>query len=466
MKTKLLFAALATLVCFATAQRALAELALQVLSEVQHPSSLLEGSDGNFYGTTAGGAANVGMVFKMTPAGALTNLASFNCTNGCAPSGLVEGSDGNFYGTTSDGGTNYGAGGAYGTVFRITPYGALTTLHSFNYTDGWDPRGSLVQGNDGNFYGTTFQGGAYEKGTIFQITTNGTLTTLLSFDGTNGSLPYASLAQGTDGNFYGTTKGGGTNYDGGSFDGYGTVFKITTKGVLTTLHSFHGFGSGQGDGPNSLILASDGNFYGTTVFGGTSTSCGGIGLHFGCGTAFKIAPNGTLTTILSFYHSTSTGGGRPKGGLLEGTDGNFYGTTSIGGPGIFGTVFQITTNGTWTTLIAFNYSNGSHPNTSLVQGRDGNLYGTTSEGGLGGGGVIFRVVQIPVIIATTPFNGNVTLTWTSFTSGVYRVEYKPSLAVTNWTTLVPKVTATCNTVDLIDTAGGATERYYRVVLLP
>jgi len=190
----------------------------------------------------------------------------------------------------------------------------LTTLLNFNGTNGEQPYyGSLVQGADGNFYGTTDEGGALDDGTIFKMTAGGTPTTLYSFSGGDGSGPYGGLIQATDGNFYGTTYRGGAN-------SLGTIFKITPGGTLTTLYSFTN--GADGELPFAgLTQATDGNFYGTTF-----------------GTIFKITPGGTLTTLYSF-----TGESRPHGGLIQATDGNLYGTTQYGGAnGGLGTIFKIT----------------------------------------------------------------------------------------------------------------------------
>jgi uncharacterized repeat protein (TIGR03803 family) len=171
----------------------------------------------------------------MTPAGVLTRLVEFSGANGENPAGgLVQGTNGNFYGTTSIGGNlSLNAGYGFGTVFKMTPGGALTTLVSFNLTNGYNPTAALVQGSDGNFYGTTTGGGAGVGGTVFKMTPAGVLTTLVSFNGANGSQPSAGLVQGSDGNFYGTAEYGGAN-------GLGTVFQVTTNGTLTTLVSFGG----------------------------------------------------------------------------------------------------------------------------------------------------------------------------------------------------------------------------------
>jgi uncharacterized repeat protein (TIGR03803 family) len=218
---------------------------------------------------------------------------------------LAQATDGNFYGTTSS------SSGGWGTVFKITPNGTLTVLHAFSYSsEGGHPMAGLVQATDGNFYGTTSSGGASGNGTVFKITPNGTLTVLHAFSvSSEGGTPMASLVQATDGNFYGTTSSGGAS-------GNGTVFKITPNGTLTVLHAFSY--SNEGGHPMAgLVQATDGNFYGTTSSGGAS--------GYGNGTVFKITPNGTLTVLHAFSYSGE--GGMPRSGLVQATDGNFYGTT-------------------------------------------------------------------------------------------------------------------------------------------
>jgi uncharacterized repeat protein (TIGR03803 family) len=204
----------------------------------------------------------------------VTTLASFNQASGFNPSSpLIQATDGNFYGTTPVGGANYPG---FGTVFKVTPSGTLTVLHSFDGTDGEKSLGALVQGTDGNFYGTTSFGGgsAGFVGTVFKITPSGTLTTLHSFNGPDGSGASAGLIQATDGNFYGTTTGVG-------FNNLGTVFQITPSGALTTLHSFDGADGGLSYG--ALIQGINGEFYGTTEFG-ASSAC-----SEGCGTIFRLS---------------------------------------------------------------------------------------------------------------------------------------------------------------------------------
>ena len=350
--------------------------------------ALVQGSDGNFYGTTVGGGNGYGTVFKMTPSDALTTLVSFNGTDGSEDAGpdvalmgnapLVQGSDGNFYGVTPSGGAN-----DYGTVFQVTPSGTLTTLFSFNFFTGAFPQGALVEGCDGNFYGTTEYGSDNESGTVFKITTNGALVSLYSFSATDlngnnsdGADPVAGLVQGIDGNFYGTTTKGGASGD-------GTVFKMTPSGTLTTLASFNG---ADGIAPYSAVIqGSDGNFYGTTYVGGNlSLGVDGSGL----GTLFKITPSGILTTLVSF---NGTNGAYPIAAPVQGSDGNFYGTTYDGGSSFDGNVFQLTPSGTLTTLVSFNGGIGYWPEAALVEGNDGNLYGTTYSGGAYDYGTVFMV---------------------------------------------------------------------------
>jgi len=398
-----------------------------------------------YHGGTNGYAnygSGYGTVFKITTNGALTTLYSFGSvqdTNGYPLDGanpqaaLVQGSDGNFYGTTA--GWN-GLGGPHypGTVFKISTNGALTSLYSFTGTnDGAGPNG-LVPGSDGNFYGTTDHGGTNGNGTVFKITTNGALTSLYSFgsvqdnngDLLDGANPQAGLVQGSDGNFYGTTYHGGTN-------GNGTVFRITTNGTLTSLYSFTGYNDG-GTPDAALVQGSDGYFYGTTEEGGT-TNYNANFRNYGGGTVFKISPNGTLTSLYSFTNSPDgpwpphPDGAYPEAGLVQGSDGNFYGTTAYGGmTGIhdgYGTVFQITTNGALTSLYSFGGvplegpapglpGDGAYPEAGLVQGSDGNFYGTTSGGGQCLYGTVFRLTILPppqLQVTILPFGPYVKLTW-------------------------------------------------------
>jgi uncharacterized repeat protein (TIGR03803 family) len=238
-----------------------------------------------------------------------------------------------------------------------------------------DPYCGLVQGSDGNFYGTTGAGGASDDGTVFKITPSGTETGLYAFatTGTNGQTPYAGLIQGTDGNFYGTTYFGGAN-------GFGTVFKVTPSGIETVLYSFAG--GSDGEHPYAAVIqGGDGDFYGTTYQGGSG----------GYGTVFRLTPSGTETVLYSFAGGTSDGA-TPEAGVIQGSDGNFYGNTLQGGAAGLGTVFKLTPSGTETILHSFaGGSDGASPAANLLQGSDGNLYGSTGAGGASGDGTFFKV---------------------------------------------------------------------------
>ena len=386
----------------------------------QTSAGLAQGTDGNFYGTSPFGGGNsncgsgCGTIFKITPAGKLTAVYSFcpqtGCTDGATPhAALVLATDGSFYGTTAEGGTSSNCGGGCGTVFKVTAAGKLTTLYSFcpqtGCTDGADPYAGLVQGTDGNFYGTSQGGGASSNcnggcGTVFKITAAGKLTTLYSFcpqtGCPDGYSPRAGLVQGVDGNFYGTTYYGGSNSNklcDLNGNGCGTIFKITMAGTLTTLHSFCPQ-TGCADGANpqaGLIQGSDGGFYGTTVYGGPN-NCGS-----GCGTALKITSTGKLTTLYSFCtQNNCADGSNPYAALVQGSDKNFYGTTWFGEASLSGTIFKITAPGKLTTLYGFcpqtGCPDGEFPMAELVQGTDGSFYGTASAGGAKNGwGTVFSL---------------------------------------------------------------------------
>jgi uncharacterized repeat protein (TIGR03803 family) len=305
---------------------------------------------------------------------ALTVLHSFNGSDGqLAESALVQGTDGNFYGTTALGGDNH-----KGTVFKIDATGNLTTLHSFSGfpNDGATPIAGLVQGSDGNFYGTTALGGMFYQGTLFRITPAGAVTIVHSFSGLlgDGSVPMGGLVQTTDGSLFGTTALGGTH-------SMGAVFR-TALGIVVTLHSFSG-SPVEGANPTAkLVRGSDGNFYGTTVRGGAQNR----------GTAFKISALGSFTMLHSFNGAPSEGA-NPVAGLVQGSDGNFYGTTGLGGGHYLGTAFNMTPAGGLTTLHSFTGSSGegASPLAGLVQASDGNFYGTTALGGAHFLGTLFKI---------------------------------------------------------------------------
>jgi uncharacterized repeat protein (TIGR03803 family) len=317
------------------------------------------------------------------PAQSFTSLLSFDGADGAFPQGsLTRGPDGKLYGTTPYAGL-YGGG----TVFEITPNGELTTLYNFcserNCADGAEPYGGLVRTGTGNFYGVTSGQGFGTFGTVFEITPQGELTTLYRFcsqpNCTDGATPYAELAQGSDGNFYGTTNAGGA-YNAG------TIFEITPKGKLTTLHSFCSeMNCADGEAPllNGLVQGRDGNFYGTTPTGGASAA----------GTVFEITPKGQLATLYNFCSQPNcTDGATPCAGLVRGSDGNFYGTTYSGGTYNRGTIFEITATGKLIGLHSFGDADGGAPYAGLVQAINGDLYGTTFAGGASGyGGTVFEI---------------------------------------------------------------------------
>jgi uncharacterized repeat protein (TIGR03803 family) len=459
-KSNFLFLLLAV-INYGASQTTGAEIAFQQIyafpksaPDAWHPvTRLVDGGDGYLYGTTArGGSNDLGTIFKVTTAGALTNLLSFTGTNGQRPSGgLVLGGNGNFYGATGGNGST-----DFGTVFQVTPGGVLTTFFSFHGTNGSSPHGRLEPGSDGRFYGTTFTGGAFNLGTAFAISTNGVLTTLISFSGTNGSNPTGGLIAGDNETFYGVTSYGGSNFT-GPLTGNGTIFSITTNGVLTSLVFFNLTNCGRPMA--ALTRGTDGNFYGTASLGGANNF----------GTVFSLTPAGLLTNLVDFG---PTGGVRPFGGVTEGSDGDFYGTTAYraSDSGLTnGTVFKVTTNGLLTTLINLDGTNGMHPFTDLVLAGDGNLYGTMADATLTypvNGGTVFRLVPPPVITAFATSDETTTLAWSSFTNGLYRVERNASLTGTNWIARPPTITASNSTASFTEPAAGSSESYYRVILLP
>ncbi len=296
-----------------------------------------------------------------------TVLHAFTGTDGDSPqSTLVRAKDGNYYGTTYYG----GAYGPFGTVYQLTASGTFTSIHSFNNTDGRNPSG-LIVGKDGYLYGTTMIGGAYDFGTVFKISTTGVLTTLHDFTGAaDGAGNGAALTLGVDGNYYGTTVGGA--------NGFGTVFKITRTGVLTTLHTFGAVPDGAL--PRSgLIRATDGNFYGTTSQGGAG-DCQGNTTTIGCGTVYQVTTAGVVTVLHSFFYNDPSGI-YPWAGLVQGKDGFLYGSAAVGGSG-GGGLYKLSTTGTFTLLAKFGLGfggvfPGAYPYSSMLQAADGYFYGTT-----------------------------------------------------------------------------------------
>lgn len=346
-------------------------------------SGLIADNAGNFYGTTLyGGASGKGTIFRVNKTGTLTTIVNFGGPNGALPyAGLSADAGGNFfYGTTTGGGANL-----FGTVFRLSPSGTLTTLASFSGgTSGQDPLFSgVIADKSGNLYGTTYEGGTSNYGTVFKLSTDGKLTTITSFTwGTDGAYPNSGLTADEVGNFYGTTSMGGSK----TF-GYGTVFKIDAVGTLTTVVDFTG---PNGASPKGRLIADTmGNLYGTTELGGVGHN----------GTVFKISATGTMTTLASF---SGINGSRPLGALIADAAGNLFGTTRAGGAGGFGTVFKLDARGALTTLVSFNRINGKFPWAGLTADAAGNLYGTTVMDGPGGNGTVFEITETGFLTRPPP----------------------------------------------------------------
>ena len=403
------------------------------------PISIAQANDGNFYGVTTnggqhGGYPGSGTIFRVTPEGALSSLYSFctppGCTNGLFPeTGLLLVPKGAAYGTTNRGGYfDASCPQGCGTIFRATD-GKFTTIYDFcvqggmTCADGIVPQQPLAQGVNGNLYGTTSWGGGYGYfacsppqggqpgcGTIFEVTPTGTFTPIHVFCERpennrcpDGFDPLFGLTLGTDGNFYGTTYEGGTGVaQTGCPDGCGIIYRLTQAGDLTTLYNFCGTASCP-EGTNSsagVIQGTDGNLYGANGSGGVN----------GGGTLFKLTPSGKLTVLYSFCSLPNCADGQePLAQLLEGSDGNFYGVTDLGGTNQnslcgnlgCGTLFRVTPAGQFTSLYSFcsqaNCADGWGAGWSLIQATDGNFYGVTNVGGTAGGclgsgcGTVFRL---------------------------------------------------------------------------
>jgi uncharacterized repeat protein (TIGR03803 family) len=347
------------------------------LSDGSYPTGLVQGANGYLYGTTfLGGSGFYGTVFRINTSGTETIIQDFNGVPYIGnQAALVQASNGDFYGTTySD-----------GTVYKVTPGGAISLLYSFcsaglpNCPDGASPEATMMQASNGEIYGTNQDGGAYGQGTIFKVTLAGELTTLHAFCATqnaegeclDGVGPFTTLVQGTNGYLYGATQVGGAY-------GFGTIFRITPTGDFTTIHTFCRV-SECPDGANpkaALIQGADGNFYGVTSNGGD-----------GAGTFFTMTPSGALTTLYNFCPAGGdcVDGAQPVA-LMLATDGNFYGLAGSGGTGGAGTIFQITPGGSLTTehnfvttdgYVGNNFFNGP----MLIQDTNGAFYGVTELGG-------------------------------------------------------------------------------------
>jgi len=337
---------------------------------------LMQATDGNLYGVTSyGGANGSGAVFRISPSGTLTAIYNFcslaSCADGENPyTSLIQASNGDLYGATY-----YGGASNNGTLFKITTSGSLTTLYNFcslaSCADGSGPEGQLALDSAGNIYGTADEGGTSNFGTVFKFSTKGVLTTLHSFSGADGEYPGGGLIA-ASGAFYGTAYSGGANGD-------GTVFKITAAGAETTLHSFTG---SDGENPNGWLVDAAGSFYGTTEFGGAN----------GVGSVFKMTAAGKVSTLYSFCSLASCAdGSRVTAGLMQATDGNLYGVTDVGGANNDGTVYELTLKGALTTLHSFDSTDGYGPQGTVLQDTNGDFYGMTEFGGSNGDGTVFSI---------------------------------------------------------------------------
>ena len=389
---------------FVLALRTFAAPVFETVAQFEFPprapfSTLALAGDGNYYGTTSdGGHSGLGTIFRITPAGALTVVIHFTGTTGPAKgsapvAGLALAADGSLYGTTSSGGATDN-----GTLFKMTTAGVFTTMIEFTgltgAAKGSAPTEELLRYTDGNFYGTTTGGGASENGTIFKMTPSGVLTTLAEFTGTGGGIRGSAPASRLIGNasnvLFGTTSAGGSN-------NLGVVFKITTAGSYTLLSQFTGTG-GNTRGNNSsgpLAIGADANLYGTTEAGGASE----------LGVVFRVSQTGGAFTLLHQFDGTA--GSSPAGGLLLAADGNFYGTASNGGTASAGLVFKMTPAGIVSTVAEFTgvqgAAKGDAARAALSVGADGALYGTTSAGAAGNNGALFKVTTTGVFTSLGEF---------------------------------------------------------------
>jgi uncharacterized repeat protein (TIGR03803 family) len=336
---------------------------------------LVLGNDGQLYGVTLEGAGE-GTIYKITINGEFTLLRAlcsdgFPCADGSGPRGLTLGRDGNFYGVTQEAGANDD-----GTVFKITPDGQYTVLHDFASSEGEFPA-PLTQARDGNFYGTATIGGAHNAGTIYKVSPTGRFRVIHDFcgqpnctDGNDGLGVSLRLVEGLDGSLYGFTGLGGTK-------NLGVIFKTTPQGAFSVLYNFCSQSKcADGKTPQALLRGSDGNFYGTTVQGGTGKCFGG------CGVYFRITPDGVFTVL----HDFQAAEGMAPCCLSRAGDQNFFGV-SVNSAGE-GTLLKLTPSGT-ITLILTGPSGGFG---EVTQANDGNLYGALLLGGVNfDDGAIFSI---------------------------------------------------------------------------
>lgn len=361
----------------------------------KYPGPLVQGTDGNFYGIAS--LSTGGQMFRVTPAGVISTLYTFcsqsDCAEGNTPQTPILGNDGNFYGAMWGGGDITNSG----TVYKLTLAGALTVLHTFNCasltcSEGATP-GAIVQGSNGNFYGVASNRGAGGGGTFFQINpTSGEFDVLYAFcslkNCTDGSYPYGAPIQGRDGNFYGATIDGGTQ-------GGGVLYELTLGGKYSVLYNFcyDGTNCRNNAYPTGLVQDDLGNFFGTTAWAGSYNS----------GSVFELSPSHRLSILHQFVYGGQEDAGSK---LLLASDGNFYGVAGDNdfdyNSGIC-SIYEISPQGAFSNLYTA-YDGLSGP---LFQGTDGNLYGTAGLGIGGYGSVFKLSTGLAPLVETAPTSGRV-----------------------------------------------------------
>jgi uncharacterized repeat protein (TIGR03803 family) len=316
-------------------------------------------------------------------------LYTFNGENdsGQAFVGVTADKSGNLYGAAAG---QTGGCDTFGTVYELTASSKFKALHQFNGNDGQYPVGTVIRDKAGNLYGTASGGGSHNLGIVYKISANGTFSTLHAFTGgtTDGGTPESGIVMDENGNLYGTTWEGGSGSCSQGLPGCGTVYKIAPDGTETVLYSFTG-GADGGAPRATLAVDASGDLYGTTYWGGDpGCSSGG-----GCGVVFKVAPNGKETTLYTFTGGND--GGNPYAGVIVDGAGNLYGTASVAGAYGYGTIFKVAGDGTESTLYTFQgNADGAMPLDPLIMNKSGNLYGTTYLGGVDGAhgfGVVFKL---------------------------------------------------------------------------
>jgi uncharacterized repeat protein (TIGR03803 family) len=411
------------------------------------PQMLVPAAYNKFYGfTELGGPNNLGGVFSIDYSGVFSNLF-FSDTNLGGVQYLTTGFESSCYGLNSR-----------GQIFEFGPDG---TIGNSNLAPSFGGElGHFFQDPEGIIYGVIeIQPAPPYYGSIFKINitfNNGVLSTLANFNGTNGYIPL-SLLLGADNNFYGITQYGGSNFtSAASGEGDGTIFRVDRNGNLTNIFSFNDSDSL----PQTLVKGADGDLYGGTANGGINNA----------GTLFRITTNGVL--VWSFPLN-GTNGADPRS-LIRGNDGNIYGVTHSGGINYdidsgFGTFFRMTPSGSFTTLFEFDTTDDAEP-WSIIQGSDGNFYGTAVDGDGFGNGAIFKLsISIPVqpsFTAITQSNGLISLKWTSVSGQLYQLQTNSSLCSTNWGNLGGPILATDGFTSASDTVTPNASLFYRVIVLP